>query len=230
MTGNHSKVIYTPPGSRSRKHALVVIDLDVSPADAPGIMEQIAPYGAARFAEIVQEHGQPWPDTLTVRTPSGGQHLYYVAPPGREIRNSASRIGPKIDVRGAGGYVLAAGSVVGGRAYEVIATDDREPALLPGWLADLATPPTPAGPRPHVGVPAAGRLRGVLSAVLDATPGVDRNSRLYWGACRAAEMVAAGQLGQDAAVTALMEAAAASGLGEREAQATIASGMREVHP
>jgi hypothetical protein len=43
-------------------------------------------------------------------------------------------------------------------------------------------------------------------------------------------MVAAGQLGQDAAVTALMEAAAASGLGEREAQATIASGMREVHP
>jgi len=32
MTGNHSKVIYTPPGSRSRKHALGVPRLETEDA------------------------------------------------------------------------------------------------------------------------------------------------------------------------------------------------------
>lgn len=47
------------------------------------------------------------PDTLTVRTPGGGLHLYYSAP---DVQNSVDRVAPGIDVRSAGGYVVGPGS------------------------------------------------------------------------------------------------------------------------
>ncbi|MEN6527581.1 MAG: AAA family ATPase [Candidatus Polarisedimenticolia bacterium] len=47
------------------------------------------------------------PETLTVRTPGGGLHLYYAAP---DVQNSVDRIAPGIDVRSAGGYVVGPGS------------------------------------------------------------------------------------------------------------------------
>lgn len=50
------------------------------------------------------------PRTMIVRTPSGGAHLYYKT--GSEaFPNSAGKIGPGIDVRGSGGYVIGFGSV-----------------------------------------------------------------------------------------------------------------------
>ena len=45
------------------------------------------------------------PQTWTVRTASGGLHLYFRWPE-QPIRNSASKIAPGIDVRGDGGYVI----------------------------------------------------------------------------------------------------------------------------
>jgi hypothetical protein len=50
------------------------------------------------------------PETLTVRTPGGGAHLYYSAP---DVQNSVDRIAPGIDVRSAGGYVIGPGSHFG---------------------------------------------------------------------------------------------------------------------
>ena len=46
-------------------------------------------------------------DTLTVRTPSGGRHLYLR---GDDVANSSRKLGIGIDVRGVGGYVVAPGS------------------------------------------------------------------------------------------------------------------------
>jgi hypothetical protein len=99
---------------------------------------------------------------------------------------------------------------------------------LPPWLADLADPPRPAR-RPtaaDAAGPVYGRLRGVIEAVLASEPGT-RNGRLYWAACRAAEMVAAGQLDHGTAERVLLDAALEAGLrgGEREARCTIASGL-----
>ena len=207
---------------------LVVIDLDVSPDDALGASDQLAPHGAQQLARIVKELGQPWPDTLTVSTPRGGWHLYFLAPDGQAIRNSASKIAPKIDVRAAGGYVVGPGSIVGGKPYSVSDTGALDPVPLPDWLAALAAPPAPQrGPALPGDGSAFGRLRGVVSVVLDAQPG-ERNKCLHWAACRAAEMVDAGQLDQAAAVAALSHAAGEIGLGDRETQATIRSGMRGV--
>ena len=83
--------------------------------------------------------------TYTVKTPTGGLHLYYTAPDGPEIRNSAGKIGPLIDVRAGGGYVLAAGSVLDERAYpgnpgcRKLVWDGK-----PYKLADDRPPVTPA--------------------------------------------------------------------------------------
>ena len=48
--------------------------------------------------------------------PSCGLHLYYAAR-GHDIRNSAGKLAPLVDVRAADGYVIAPGSRVGDHAY-----------------------------------------------------------------------------------------------------------------
>jgi hypothetical protein len=208
---------------------LVVIDLDTSAHGAP-LPENWAAEPGVRdgrgvLAVLAERAGQPWPSTYSVATPSGGLHLYFTAIGGREIRNSASKVGPMIDVRACGGYVVGAGSVIAGRVYD--AADDRAAEPLPGWLADLADPPE--RPAPAAGPPAVsmyGRLRSVVQIVLDSKPGT-RNGRLYWAARRAAEMIATGQLDRETAERVLLAAAIEAGLrgGESEARRTIESGL-----
>lgn len=74
------------------------------------------------------------PGTLLVETPSGGLHLYFKTT--RPVPNSAGRIGPALDVRGAHGYVLGPGSTIGGRTYRVVTPGPVADA--PDWLRDAA--------------------------------------------------------------------------------------------
>jgi putative DNA primase/helicase len=53
----------------------------------------------------------PLPQTWTVNTPRGGQHVYFAMPAGLLLGNSPGSLPKHIDVRGEGGYVIAAGSV-----------------------------------------------------------------------------------------------------------------------
>jgi len=71
----------------------------------------------------------------------------------------------------------------------------------------------------------AARLDGLIAAVLGAVQG-ERNNVLHWAACRAAELVAAGQLTTDQVHDSLGRAAACAGLDEGEAARTIASALR----
>jgi hypothetical protein len=86
--------------------------------------------GAESLRALERNHGS-LPRTLSVVTPRLGQH-YYFAHPGVEVRNSASTLGPGLDVRGDGGYVLVPPSMVGGRRYEP--DERRTPAPMPEWL------------------------------------------------------------------------------------------------
>ncbi|TBO54360.1 bifunctional DNA primase/polymerase, partial [Streptomyces kasugaensis] len=70
---------------------LVVIDLDV-----PKTNKKDAPDGATTFEALCERTGQPLPDTFTVRTGSGGKHLYFQAPAGARLRNSQRKLGPGI--------------------------------------------------------------------------------------------------------------------------------------
>jgi hypothetical protein len=220
---------------------LVVFDLDTHnplPEDwqLPGIND-----GRDVFAQIIEWAGQPWPVTYMVLTPTGGWHLYFTAPDGLEIRNSAGKIGPLVDVRAVGGYVLAAGSVIderaypdkpecaalvgGGRRYEVI--DDCDPVPLPGWLATLAlgrtsaqASRTPAQVRAS-GTPA-GRVRSLVDVVRKSRPG-DRTGPLVWAAYRVGEMAAVGQVDAEESGELLVRAAVEAGIrgGERYARQQV---------
>lgn len=57
--------------------------------------------------------------TYEVATPSSGRHIYYRAPVGSALRNGVDILGPGIDIRTQGGYVVGAGSVTGRGNYEV---------------------------------------------------------------------------------------------------------------
>lgn len=63
------------------------------------------------------------PPTYTMRTPRGGKHLYYagIGP------SSVQKLGPKVDTRGVGGYVVWEAP-----GYEPI--DERAVAPLPAWI------------------------------------------------------------------------------------------------
>jgi hypothetical protein len=206
---------------------LVVLDLDVS--KGPGHPQAS---GVTSLARLCDQAGQPYPlPTFTVATPSGGYHLYFTAA-GQAVTNSASRLGPRIDVRANGGYVVGPGSTIGGRAYAV--RNDALLATLPRWITDaLRKQPPPPGPRPAA-FPRPGRLRGsayAMAALRDetrrmatATDGT-RHDTLNKAAFNLGQLVGAGLLPAPAVTASLTDAARRSGLPERDIPRIIRSGM-----
>lgn len=129
-----------------RESGIWVLDIDAGKDGKDG--------DSALFA-LRQEHGD-LPDTPEVLTGGGGRHLYFKWPPnGTEIRNSASKLGQGLDVRGNGGYVLAPGSThPSGRQYEweASSTPRTTPvAEAPDWLLKLVTATVKAAPAPRDG-------------------------------------------------------------------------------
>jgi hypothetical protein len=147
---------------------LVVIDCD---AGKPWPADDDPPQGVQDGADVLQLLADEHDDqdllfrdgAVTVATPSGGLHLYFQAPAGRVVKSSAGRLGPWLDVRAAGGYVVAPFSSTPAGHYRpvqgwrrVVVTDasvdfepigvpsmDRltlTPPPLPGWLAGLLAP------------------------------------------------------------------------------------------
>ncbi|MCA3636076.1 MAG: DUF3987 domain-containing protein [Methylobacterium sp.] len=100
--------------------------------------------GEASLAKLEAEHGT-LPATLTVGSPSHGRHLYMR---GDDVSNSAGKIGPGIDIRSAGGYVVGPGCYFANaerrpdkRAGWYAIMDDVAPAVAPPWLVLMAGEP-----------------------------------------------------------------------------------------
>lgn len=209
---------------------LVVLDLDAHgelPEDwqLPGVND-----GKDVLVQVCEWAGMDWPTTRTVATPSDGWHLYFAAPDSSGIRNSASLIGPQVDVRADGGYVVGAGSVTPKGTYEVLYD---EPVIeLPRWIARLLTPDSneSAGGQHRRSADSnassgPGRLQGLVRTVAQAKPG-SRNGALFWAGCRAAEMVSAGEADERTTARQLLDAAISAGLSEQESMRTITSAMK----
>ncbi len=188
------------------------------------------------LADLEAEHGA-LPPTVKVMTPSGGVHLYWSWPPnGPEIRNSAGRVGPGLDVRGEGGYIIAPPSVLAdGRRYRWAANGPRAIAPAPPWLVKLTLPPPPP-PRPdpkplsgdvasYVATAAASEL-ATLEAAKDGT----RNNSLNTAAFNLAQFVKAGALPEDWCRSQLEARAIDIGLSATEARRTIASAFAAAQP
>jgi hypothetical protein len=161
----------------------------------------------------------------TVRSPSGGLHLYYPSP--AVGQDSWSRPGAQIDFRGDRGYVIAAPSRIlrpdGSRAeYRLIATRPIGRPVDAETIRDILTPPRrPAPAESTTGsrdvTATIDRLAGWGANLAEGS----RNTGLFWAACRAAE------LNIDAAA-ALTDAGTMAGLEHWEAATTVASAYRKI--
>jgi hypothetical protein len=176
-------------------------------------------------------HGKPGPKSLneairaglvpspmaSVRTPSGGQHHYYL---GDEQRNgSLPQHG--LDLRGVGGYVVAPPSTVGGRPY-VVVSHSAEPASID--FAAIREHLSPQAERPAWQPQDAAQAVAHLAGWVAELPEGNRNAGMFWAACRAVEA------GDDQALDAIARAAVSTGLDERSVGATIASAQRTASP
>jgi hypothetical protein len=195
--------------------------------------------GLTTLAEL-EERCSQLPATWHTETPSGGLHLWFAYPESRSVSNRAG-CAPGLDIRGAGGFVVAPPSIVGGRPYRWVSPPDREAlSEAPQWLLDLAAPPAPPARQcPPVRLPggAGGRLARYVAAALlgeaervQRAPLGERNQTLFKAAARLGELVGAGVLSHELAVRMLTGAASACGLtgddGLHAVTATICSGLR----
>jgi hypothetical protein len=216
---------------------LIVIDLDV--AKDPGELAEGGPTeGWSVLQRLAEAHGGELPRTFTVRTPSGGRHLYFrPTVDGPSPRNTVRRLGPLIDTRGVGGYVVAPGSQVDGVQYRVI--DEAPIAVLPGWIGALLRP---MEDRPVAGEPlslatALGPVRSQLGGayarsalereaarVGSARVGT-RNDTLNRAAYSLGTLVGGGLLDRAEVERELTRAALAAGLDARETASTVRSGL-----
>ncbi|MFD4141164.1 bifunctional DNA primase/polymerase [Streptomyces sp. NPDC058572] len=203
---------------------LLVVDLDKPKTNS----NADTPCGVTTFRALCERTGQEVPTTRTIRTASGGQHLYFTAPAGVRLSNSAGTLAPLVDTRAHGGYVVAPGSITPAGTYEVV--DDRPPAPLPEWLyarltarqATRALTAAPAASRSSRCAAAA--LNAETAAVATATEG-GRNARLLAGARAVGRFVAWGEIPRQVVEEAFQGAGEAAGLPPAECRATIRSAL-----
>ncbi|WP_369680846.1 bifunctional DNA primase/polymerase [Schaalia hyovaginalis] len=138
---------------------VIVFDVDPRNGGAVGALEDV--------------NGGPLPDTLTVRTGSGGWHLYFRGDPERISAHVTGDEGALagIDVKhGRSGYVIAPPSIhpVTGRAY--VWESLRIPVDMPGRLSQAISAPEPTGlPRGCSGATRAIRRRRGSGAGLSSS-------------------------------------------------------------
>jgi P4 family phage/plasmid primase-like protien len=210
------------------------------------------PSGRLFIVDIDGERPANLPETPTVITGSGGQHLYYHLPEGIELTkaNKVSHVATKVDIRWTGGQVVAPGSIhpETGGLYDWMpgmSPDDVPMVDVPQWVLDgLNTPkedpkparkkkptkkPAPKLPnRARTGSPllsSAQYRSNMLKAAAEEmrnAPVGKRNDILNAKAYALAGFL---ELSEDEITDTLLEAAREAGLNDFEACGTIKSGF-----
>jgi len=207
---------------------IFVLDIDNKEADGFGFLGNLE----------AQHPEEPIPNTLMVRTGSGGRH-YFFQWPGYNVGNVkpwGSDAG--IDIRGDQGQVVAPPSISGYGSYVITAdiTSIRQIAAAPGWILealkkeDAYQHGEPVGtdkvlPDKLISAYVNKALESEAQVVRDAPRG-DRNNRLNSSAFSLGTLGALGILFEEEARAALENAAQAAGLGMAEIRATFSSGWR----
>ncbi|WP_243795065.1 bifunctional DNA primase/polymerase [Saccharopolyspora gloriosae] len=209
---------------------LLVVDLDGAKGHSPPPHWAGARDGTDVLHRVAGEAGEPFPDdTYTVDTPHG-RHLYFRAPRYPELRSSIGRLGWRIDTRGAGGFVVAPGSVRPEGRYRILQSGPI--ALLPRWLHTALIPATPRGSTVASIEPGrmtryvAAALTAECQAVAAAAPGT-RHTTLLHAAISLGTLVGSGVLDEDDARSALHSAASGhhSDFPRSEIDRTVADGL-----
>jgi len=153
-----------------------------------------------------------------VATPRGGLHAYFAgtAQPSRRLPNH------HLDFKAVGGYVLAPPSQVGGMPYRLLTKFGTAGGIL-DWAAvtSLLEIRRGQGARDWG---AAHKDGARLASWIERLDEGNRNSGLFWAACRVIEA------GQEHLLDGLATAAATTGLTHREIKRTIASARQTTQP
>jgi hypothetical protein len=186
--------------------------------------------GERALADLSLEVGELFPDTWCVGT-GRGVHFWFRYD-GAPATNSAGKLGPGLDVRSNGGYVVAPPSRhPDGTTYCFVGDRHRKRHPWPSWLAPaeneaVRATESLATVSPRVIVRgdryAAAALRSEADKVRIASVGT-RNDTLNAAAFAVARFALSGDLHPADAVSVLVGAATAAGLGETEARRTVAS-------
>ena len=116
------------------KSGLVVLDVDPKHGGADSLDHLIAEHGAL-------------PDTREQITGGGGRHILFKHP-GGQVRNrqDASALAPGVDIKGDGGFFVAAPSLhISGKRYHWGGLEDPGIAELPDWLEEMLIGSSPNG-------------------------------------------------------------------------------------
>ena len=108
-------------GKYGEGEALLVVDVD----------NKGQKHGAGTLLNL-ELQGHDFPPTLQNSTPSGGQHLIYRVP--SPVKQGVDTLGVGLDIRSAGGFIVAPGSTIDGKAY--LSDQARHPAPAPEWLIE----------------------------------------------------------------------------------------------
>lgn len=175
--------------------------------------------------------------TLMAHTGGGGLHLFFTMPTQLDLGNTAKKLGPGIDTRGTGGYVLLAPSNhASGQRYAWL--NGLPPAPIPQWIVDelRGHEHRLQMPKGMVGAPA-DRFRAETDdrlgmrivqeecqAVASTGEG-GRNHALFRAAANLGGLVAGGELTAGTVVDCLRDAGGSCGLPAWEVERTIKSGL-----
>ncbi|SDS83535.1 bifunctional DNA primase/polymerase [Microterricola viridarii] len=202
-----------PTGSAS---GIEVVDIDVADAGSGFVTFERASAAGMVAGELAR-----------VRTPSGGLHVYFPALPSHPQRCWQSAVA-HIDFRGEGGYVVVPPSALvtnnGRVAYRVVSLfSSGSTSVDAAALRDFIDPGHSRSEPPPDGAAAAAPAPTRLARWIANLHEGERNSGLFWAACRLLE---AGSRPAEVEA-ALAPAAASAGLSEREIRTTIHSANRQ---
>jgi hypothetical protein len=154
-------LIGMPTGAAS---GLMVLDIDVKNDAANGF-------------DSLEDLGHVLPETPMAHTASGGLHVYFQNPTHRELRCSAGLLGPGLDIRGAGGYIILPSEGSGYYWDPVWNFDTVAPVAAPDWLwpPKLSRPTAsyqiPARPTVGLSPYAEAAINAACDAIFGAGPG-----------------------------------------------------------
>lgn len=119
--------------------------------------EKFAMYGANDYALVVVDVdtkdgkqgnntmsgldalGCDFPPTIEQTTASGGKHIIYITD--TALASGANKLGPHVDLKSSGGYIVGAGSTIDNIPYTMQNPGFPAPAVVPEWIPLRCHPP-----------------------------------------------------------------------------------------
>jgi KaiC/GvpD/RAD55 family RecA-like ATPase len=207
-------------------------------ASGVDVLDVDGPEGEAALAELEAQNGA-LPITIEART-ARGRHLLFAHD--EEARNTAGRLGPKLDTRADGGYIVAPPSVhPSGAVYAWTRGPDAAVAMpWPAWVPDAfrerRQPPPEPSPRSYEADETHERRYALAALEREERELADmgqggRNDALNAAAFSLGQLVGAGALHRDEVYEALVAACHRNGLlqddGQRQFDKTFRSGLEK---